>query len=149
MCICSLVKFVFKSFACFFLHKVVATGLLSQLPIPPSTSVALCPSAPPLGALSPDTPHPFSNLGRASFLPSHWLVSPPPPCAFKGSSSPGSYCLPTLQETCPPLLFESPNPIMPRPLKPPGAPKGSKDTLLPSPPYSSSPPVGKHSLQIY
>lgn len=71
---------------------------------------------------------PISNLGGASLLPSHWLVSPPQhtPYAFKASSSPGSYCPSTLQETCPSLLLGSPNPIMLRALTPPRAPKDSQ-----------------------
>lgn len=86
-----------------------------------------------LGGFVSTHPHPISNLGGTSLLPSQWLVSLPPthPICLQSFlksrlllplHSPGDLPFPT---------FGVPNPIMLRALTPPRAPKDSKGAPTP------------------
>lgn len=135
MLICHLYMFFGKVcvhiFCLFFLHKVVATGLLSPLPIPPVTRVTL-PMGFHLGGLFRHSHSHFKPRGTLITPLSLASVPAPTHTLCLQSFLKSRLLLPsTLQETCPSLLWGSTNPIMLRALILPRVPNDSQGAPTP------------------
>lgn len=127
----------------FFLHKAVVTGCLSLHPIPPPTTVALCPSAPPCRPRSPGHP-PLLVPKRGLISPLSLAGDPSHPGALKASSSSDPYQPLHSPRHLPFPAFGVPQPYHAQGPKPSHAPQGAKHPppLPPGPTDSSTSQVG-------